>query len=51
MVMTRGGNMYFSGSLIFSFSLYAIIFVLLYRKKPQELFDSTTAAVKYPHKK
>lgn len=34
---------YFSGSLIFSFLLYAVIFVLLYRKKPEELLHPAPA--------
>lgn len=36
-VLPRPCNIYFSGSLIFSFILYAVIIVLLKRKKPDEV--------------
>jgi AraC-like DNA-binding protein len=51
LIRAVGSGMYFSGSLIFSFVLYAIIFVLLYRKKPQGLFDTAAAPTRSPQKK
>ncbi|PSL47170.1 AraC family transcriptional regulator [Chitinophaga niastensis] len=42
-------NIYFSSALIFSFLLYLVIFVLLYRKKTNDLFN--TAPPRYTVKK
>jgi AraC-like DNA-binding protein len=47
--VTHQHNLYFGGSLIFSFVLYTIIFVLLYRRKTDDLFYQ--APNKYVNKK
>jgi AraC-like DNA-binding protein len=48
-LLARQSDIYFSGALIFSFLLYLVIFVLLYRKKTNDFFN--TVPTRYAVKK
>lgn len=43
-----GGGLYISAAMIFSFALYIAVFILMYRKKTDDLFSNTP---KYAYKK